>query len=155
MSLWHKSDQEVEILKDIDRTEHEILDRLTPKLSFIKIKFTGGKMPEGPVTIQIGAVTVASIDGFDQNGAPFTGAIPQPPYAIDNTALASIAPDANSADEDVTGVAAGVANLTATVQGPNGPLTDTETVTVLAAAPVLSSIKINFNPPAVAAVKKA
>jgi len=106
-------------------------------------------MAEGPVTLAVGQKTVASIDGFDQNGAPFLGAIPTPTWAIDNSAFATIAPDGSvPANEDVTAVSAGVANLNAQVTNSAGTLLqDTETVTVTAAAQVLSSIKINFTAP--------
>ena len=145
--------EEAELLREENRILREIRQ---PRLAFIKITFKRGNiMAEGPVAIQIGGSTVASIDGFDQNGAPFTGTIPSPAYSIDTPTIASIAPDANVANEDITGVTAGVANLTATVQGANGPLTDTEPVTVLAAAPILSSIKLNFNAPVAPAAKKA
>jgi hypothetical protein len=146
--------EEIEILRDIDKTEHAILQQLksqAPKLTFIKIAFSRGEniMAEGPVTLTVGQKTVASIDGFDQNGAIFAGPIPTPSWAIDNITMDSIAPDPTTpANEDITSLAAGVANLTATVTSAEGRvLTDTETVTNVAAAPVLSSIKINFTTP--------
>lgn len=106
-------------------------------------------MAEGPVTLTVGQVTVASLDGFDQNGNPFTGAIPTPVWSIDQPTLDSIAADAtNAANEDVTSLAVGVANLTATVTLASGlNLSDTESVTNIAVSPVLSSIKINFATP--------
>lgn len=106
-------------------------------------------MAEGPVVLNPGQMTVASVDGFDQNGAPFTGTIPTPSWAIDNPALDTIAADAtNPANEDVTYASAGVANLTVTVVSAEGKtLTDTETVTNNAAPAVLSSVKINFATP--------
>src|SRR5579864_2903377 len=147
---WNE-EEEIELLRDIDRTDHEILARLTPKLSFIKIAFLRGDnvMAEGPVTLTVGQATIASVDGFDQNGAPFTGPIPTPTWSIDTTTFATIAPAATTpATEDVTPVAAGTANLTVTVTNAAGTvLTDKDTVTVLAAAPVLSSVKINFSTP--------
>ena len=105
-------------------------------------------MAEGPVTLQVGQKTVASIDGFDQNGNPFLGPIPTPSWSIDNPTFDSIAADAtNPADEDVTSLAAGVANLTASVTNAQGTaLTDTETVTNVVPQ-VLTSIKINFSTP--------
>lgn len=110
-----------------------------------------------PTTIDVGQTEVASVVGFDQNGQPFLGSIPTPAWAIDNPALATIAADAtNPANEDVTGVAAGVANLSVTVQGPNGPLTDSEAVTVVVPQ-VLTSVAITFAPvtgSATPAVKK-
>jgi hypothetical protein len=120
------------------------------QLAYIKIVFRRHhRMAEGPVTLTVGQVTVASIDGFDQNGAPFTGPIPTPTWSIDNATLDSIAADAtNAANEDVTSLAVGTANLTATLVTAAGTtLTDTETITNVAQAPVLSSIKINFATP--------
>ena len=142
-AIIHRLDEEIELLREIAR-------ELKPKLSFIKIAFRrNGIMAEGPVTLTVGQVTVASIDAFDQNGAPFTGAVPAPVWSIDNPAFDSIAADAsNAANEDVTSLSAGVANLTATVTTAAGAvLTDTEAVTNVAQAPVLSSIKINFAAP--------
>jgi hypothetical protein len=107
-------------------------------------------MAEGPVTLTVGQRTVASIDAFDQNGQPFTGTVPTPTWSIDNPAFDSISQNtANPSNEDVASMAAGVANLTATVVTSDGrTLTDTETITNVAAAAVLSSIKINFSTPA-------
>lgn len=107
-------------------------------------------MAEGPVTLTVGQKTVASVDGFDQNGAPFAGTIPTPTWSIDNAALDSIAADsANASNEDVTSLAVGTANLTASLVTAEGAtLSDTETVTNIAQALVLSSIKINFSTPA-------
>jgi hypothetical protein len=77
--------EEIELLKDIDRTEHQILRALN-HLAFVKIRFSlqGADMPEGPVTLTVGQVAIASIDAFDQNGAPFTGPIPTPTWTMDN-----------------------------------------------------------------------
>jgi hypothetical protein len=136
--------EEVELLK-------QIRDSVAPKkLTSIKIMFLkGDTMAEGPVKLTVGQMTIASVDGFDQNGAPFTGPIPQPSWSIDNSAVATIAPDAtNPANEDVTAVSAGTANLAVSVTSTEGKsLSDTEVVTVVASAPVLSSVKINFSTP--------
>src|ERR1700732_1456299 len=70
MEWPHRHDAELEVLRDIDKTEHEILKRLTPKLSYIKLAI-GGVMPFGPATLSVGDKKVASVLGFDQNGAPF------------------------------------------------------------------------------------
>lgn len=152
-----RHDHEIKLLKQIEGTDEaiktevdELVSSLKPKLSFIKIKFTRSNiMAEGPVTLSIGQKTIASIDGFDQNGAAWTGAIPTPTWAIDDATLDTIAADpSNPANEDVTALAAGTANLTASLTTAEGKsLTDTEAVTNLAAAPVLSSIKINFSAP--------
>lgn len=106
-------------------------------------------MAEGPVTLTVGQRTVASIDAFDQNGAPFTGAVPVPAWSIDNSAFDSISTNASDAStEDVVSIAVGVANLTATVTTDAGVvLSDTETVTNVGQVSVLSSIKINFSTP--------
>ncbi len=132
--------QEISLLK-------QIRDRLPlpSQLSSIKIKF-GGNMAVGPVTLTVGQKTKATVVGFDQNGAVFNGPIPAPAFSLDNTTLDS-GTDDGSGGFDVTSLTAGVANLTATVQGPNGPLTDTETITNVAVAQILSSIKIDFSTP--------
>lgn len=156
---WHAqllyallSGQQVDI--DLDRREvrvlKEIREELKPRLSSIKIRF-GGTMPVGPVTISVGQTVVASVVGFDQNGAPFTGTIPAATFAIDNPGVATI----DAASGLTTGVSGGTANATASVTSAEGlALTDTETVNVTAVVPVLSSIKISFDPAAVAAVRR-
>lgn len=169
--------------KDHDHSEKEILlhiaegvDRLVavsaPRLTSIKIVFTteGVNMatvptPPAPaaVTLAVGQMTIATIVGFDQTGAPFTGTIPAPIWSIDNPQFNSIAADpTNPKNEDVTSLAVGVANLTAGVAGPNGTtLTATGVVTnVLAATqPVLTSVGVQFSAPttpaAVAAARAA
>lgn len=119
------------------------------RLSSIKIRFKdmGGCMPEGPVTLNVGQTTTATVDGFDQNGAPFTGTVPPATFSVDNPAIATVDPTSGL----VTAVSAGVANVTATLITAEGTtLTDTETVTVRGTPPppqVLSSIKINFSTP--------
>lgn len=122
-----------------------------PVLTKIKIQF-GGIMPLGPVSLNIGQGTTASVVGFDQNGQPFTGPIPPVSFSIDNSAIASSTPNSDNATDQVTGVSAGVANLTANLTTAEGlALSDTETVTVVAVpppTPVLSSIKVSFTPPA-------
>jgi hypothetical protein len=148
--------QELRELERIGEEIEEDLDKLVaaipPKLSFIKIAFAvnGGRRMEGPVTLTVGQKTTASLDGFDQNGAVWTGPIPAPTWSIDNAAFDSIAPDvAIPANEDLASLAAGVANLTASVTTAEGKaLTDTEVVTNVAQVLVLSSIKINFSTPA-------
>jgi hypothetical protein len=126
-----------QILKD--------LQVLKPRLAFIKV-FFGGNMSAGPVTLNIGQKTTASVVGFDQNGQPFNGPIPTPSYSIDDTSLDSIATSTDPSQEDVTSLAVGTANLTATVTGPSGPLTDTEQV-INVSPQVLSSVKIQFSTP--------
>lgn len=126
----------------------QIRDRLpTPsKLSSIKIRFGGNML--GPVTLTVGQKTKATVVGFDQFGAPFTGPIPTPTFALDNTTLDS-GTDDGAGGFDVTSLAAGVANLTASLTTAEGTaLSDTETITNVAIVPVLSSIKVDFSTPA-------
>jgi len=146
---------------EILRNEAEILYLLTHKLSSIKIQFFNpqGDIMANPITLTVGQSTVASVAGFDQFGNPYLGAIPTPTWSIDQPTFDSIAADAtNPANEDVTSLAAGVANLSATVAGPSGPLTDSEAITNVAPQ-VLTSIQIQFSTPtsapSAAAVKKA
>lgn len=112
-------------------------------------------MAEGPVTLTVGQTTVASVDGFDQNGAAWQGVIPTGSWSIDNPAFDTITPDAVAGNEDVLSVAVGVANLTVSVTNEQGTvLTDTEAITNIAQALVLSSVKINFAAPVGSNVRK-
>ena len=142
----------IEQLQVEEEIKHDLDQFVKPRLTFIKIAFRAGdnNMAEGPVTLNVGQKTVASIDGFDQFGAPFTGPIPTPTWSIDNPALDSIAADAtNPENEDVTSLAAGVANLSVSLTSAEGLVCkDTQAITNDAAVPVLSSVKINFSTPA-------
>src|SRR5580765_9115334 len=83
---WHDEELEREELKRLRNLEEEveeieqtqvleqkelkqILSRLRPILSFIKIAF-GGNMAQGPVILNEGQTTVATVLYFDQSGAP-------------------------------------------------------------------------------------
>jgi len=112
-------------------------------------------MASDPITLTVGQSVVASVVGFDQFGKPYLGAIPAPSWSIDQPTFDSIAADAtNPANEDVTSLAAGVANLTATVAGPSGPLTDTEPITNVVPQ-VLTSVQIQFATPTTPAAPAA
>jgi hypothetical protein len=148
---FHK--EEIGLLRDIDKTEHEILRQLTlQRPSFIKIRFKKGNivMPLGPVTIVVGQKTVASLVIFDQNGVDMTSkydftANPIT-WALDNTTFDSqsaTGPDSSNADT-ITSLAAGTANLSATT----GKLSDVEQVINQAQAQVATSAKISFTTPA-------
>ena len=108
---------------------------------------------QGPVTLNQGQTTTATVLYFDQNGAPMPSTFVPPAvtYSIDNAAIATSTPASDGQSDLITYVSGGVANLTATVLGPNGTnLTDTETVTCtppVQGSPVLSSIKIAFSTP--------
>ena len=155
-------DQEVQltlhILQELEEQENkldsmsskldDILKQLTASslLSSIKIQF-GDKstMALGPVTIQVGQTVTATVQGFDQNGAPFTGPLPAITFSVDNSAVASSTPSADGTSSAVMGVSAGVANFTASLTSAEGTaLSDTETVTVQAQPSILSSIKVDF-----------
>lgn len=128
--------EEVALLREIVRElRHE------KRLAFIKIAI-GGKMPVGPATLTVGDKKTATVLGFDQNGSPFAIDFTANPvtWSDDNEGSVADAPAADGSDP-LTAVSAGVANLTASCAG----FTDTETVTVLAAAPVLSSIKVSID----------
>ncbi|HXN71521.1 MAG TPA: hypothetical protein VN861_03095 [Candidatus Acidoferrales bacterium] len=172
-----KPDPKLDELREIERTDQRIeadLDKLVgalvPRLSFIKIAFQpprglqGDVMAEGPVVLASGQLTTASIDYFDQTGAPMPATFVPPniTFAIDNPAIATSTPNPDNQTDVVAYVSAGVANLTASCTSAEGlALTDTETVTcspVVLPPPVLSSIKVNFAAPtggtAVAAARK-
>lgn len=121
--------------------EHKILDRLTARLSYIKIAI-GGIMPVGPATLIVGDKKTLSVLGFDQNGAPFAIDFTANPVTFTDDNQAVLADTAGSTVTDpVTAVAPGVANVGATCAG----FTDTEAITVVAAAPKLSSIKVSVD----------
>jgi hypothetical protein len=114
-------------------------------------------MPEkqpapGPVTLTAAGEQIeASIAGFDQYGDPWEGAIPPVLYSIDDSAIATSAPNSDGETDEITAVANGTANLTANLTTVEGQaLTDIEQVIVNIPAPppppppVLSSIKIMF-----------
>jgi hypothetical protein len=121
-----------------------------PKLTSIQIAFQGVHMPTaGPVTLTTaGQVVTASVLGFDQFGAPFTGTLPAATFTSSDTASAIVTFDPTTGL--TTAVANGVANITATLTTAEGlALTDTEAVTVaIPVVPpptaVLSSIKVAF-----------
>ena len=99
-------------------------------------------MPVGPATLTVGDKKTVSVLGFDQNGAPFTIDFAANPvtFTDDNQSAVSDTPGSNVTDP-IIAVAPGVANIGATCAG----FSDTESVTVVAAAPVLSSIKISID----------
>lgn len=127
-----------------------VREEAPPVLSSIQLSFKGDSMPTaGPVTLTTAGQQVsASILGFDQFGQPFTGTIPTPTLASDDTAQAIVTFDPTTGL--TTAVANGVANITATLVTAEGAtLTDTEAVTVAIPVvppptPVLSSIKVAF-----------
>jgi hypothetical protein len=146
---FDREQQEEHTLEHIEEDLDEIVGFLKPRLSFIKVGFVstqirGGIMATGPVKLTVGQKTTATVLGFDQTGAPFTIDFNANPvtFTDDNQAVASDAPTPPT--DTITGVSAGVANITATCGGFN----DTEQVTVSAVVPVLSSIKIDFSQPA-------
>lgn len=120
---------------------HEIAEDLKPKLSFIKLSI-GGVMPVGPATIAVGDKKVVSVLGFDQNGAPIAIDFTANPVTFTDDNETAVGDTSGSTVTDpITGLAVGVANITATCAG----FSDTEAVTVVAATPVLSSIKVSID----------
>ncbi len=149
--LKYQRDLLYRVLALLTKEGHEIEEieqAVSPKLAFIKITFQGDSMALGPVKLTVGQKTKATILGFDQTGAAWTGAIPPATYSIDNSAVDSSTPDASNGD-DIVSLADGVANLTASLTSAEGvALSDTETITNTAVVPVLSSVKIDFTTPA-------
>lgn len=143
-----------EIVHDSREIVRDVVDILTPHhhriLTSIKIHFRRSIMPTaGPVTLTtLGQIVTASVLGFDQFGNPWTGELPPFNLTSDDSASAVVALD--PATGEVTAVANGVANITATLTTAEGAqLADTEAVTVAIPVvppptPVLSSIKVAF-----------
>lgn len=134
---------------DIDRTEHEILDKLEPRLHAIQITFHGVCM--NTVTMVVGQGVKATVTGFDQFGAAFAP-LPTPVFAMDSANATFVADASDPATADVTSVAAGTANLSATLTTAEGLVLSTSgaitNVTAPPPAPVLTSIQISFGTPA-------
>lgn len=99
-------------------------------------------MPVGPATLTVGDKKTATVKGFDQFGAPFAIDFAANPvtWTDDNEAVVAD-DDTQTVADPLSAVAPGVANIGATCGG----FTDTEAVTVVAAAPKLSSIKISID----------
>jgi hypothetical protein len=139
--------EEIKVLQQIEEDLDELVAQ-GKKLSFIKIQFNSGVTMLGPVKLTIGQKTKATVVGFDQTGAPWTGAIPPVTYALDQPTFDSSTPDGSNGD-DIVSLAAGVANLVGSLTTVEGlALTDTETITNSAVVAVLSSVKIDFSKPA-------
>ena len=141
--LIYQRDLLYRILAKLNKAGEELeeIERdVRPKLSYIKIAL-GGAMPVGPATLNVGDKKTATVLGFDQNGAPFAIDFNANPvtWTDDNEPVVQDSP--TSSADPLTALAAGVANIGATCAG----FSDTETVTVLAQAPVLSSIKISID----------
>lgn len=122
-----------------------------PKLFSIQIQFLKGLNPmptPGPLTLtQVGQTGTAVVTGINQFGDPWTGAIPPVSYSIDDSTIATSAPNSDGLTDPITAVANGTANLTASLTTAEGlALSDVEQVIVAiqAATPVLSAIKIMF-----------
>src|SRR5882724_11254500 len=144
----HLEREENRLLREQIRLLERILAAISsqshpPLLSSIKVMLSGGStMPVGPLTISVGQSYVATVVGFDENGAAFSGPIPTPTFAVANATVASIDPTAGTG----SGLAGGVTGVTATLTSAEGlALTDTETLTVTAVVPVLSSIKVSLD----------
>lgn len=145
-------EEAIRLLLEENRELLRLLERHRQKrLSSIKIVF-GGNMAQGPVILNNGQATVATILYFDQSGNPMPSDFTPPAvsYSINPAGIASSTPRDGQTD-DIAFVAAGVATLTASCTSAEGlGLTDTETVTCVSTVPPppqLASIKIDFSDP--------
>jgi hypothetical protein len=107
----------------------------------------------GPIDITIGETVAVTVLGFDQfgNAMPASFEMPTPTYAVSNTALTSVTPNADIT-ANLEGIATGGDVLTATVVTAEGlTLTATAVVNVAAVAPppntpVLTTIQLVYAP---------
>jgi hypothetical protein len=141
----HRTHEELEEIIRLLKEDRDLLLEFVrcckPRLSFIKITI-GGIMPVGPATLNVGDKKVATVQGFDQNGAPMAIDFTANPVKFEDDNETAVQDDPTQTVADpLTALAPGVANLKATCAG----FTDTETVTVLAVAPKLSSIKVSID----------
>jgi len=128
---------------------HQIIGFLEPKLSAIEIRF-GGDM-QGPITLTPTTKgATATVLGFDQTGAPFTGVIPPVTFTPDVTTFCTFSTSGNS--DAITGVANGTTNFAASLTTAEGlALSDTTQIITsgfTVAAPVLTTVKLDFTTPA-------
>lgn len=144
--MWGER-KEIHLLKEQVDLLKKILARLEPRLEGIQIHFSEkNNMAPGPINLIVGQSVVATVLGFDQNGAPFAVDFAKNPVSWneDNTAVAVSNPN-NDGTANVKAVGVGTSNLSASCGG----FSDSAQVNVAAAppTPVLSSIKIDFGQP--------
>ena len=128
-----------------------IIDVITPRLARIQIDI-GEPVP---VTLAVGQKTTATVVGIDQFGNPFPIDFTANPVTFVDSAetVASDSPTPASGSDVVTGVAAGSMSLSATIpslvnSATGQPFTVTDTVTVTPPPAVLTSVALQFSPPA-------
>jgi hypothetical protein len=140
---------EERLLKSILEVLKDIRHDLEPKLVAIEIRFFGGDM-QGPITLTPTTKgTTATVLGFDQTGAPFTGVIPPVTFTPDVTTFCSFSTSGNS--DAITGTANGTTNLAASLTTAEGlALSDTTQIITsgFVSAPVLTTVKLDFTTPA-------
>lgn len=99
-----------------------------------------------PKTLEVGQSTTASVQGFDQNGQPFTidpAAIAWSPV---DAAVASASVDTTAGTEMLTGVGAGTATIAVGVTRSDGVvISASDSLSVTLPAPVLTSATIVFS----------
>ena len=122
----------------------------TTTLTAIKLLHTqNGDTMQGPITLNVGQSTTATVLGFNADGSPFTGTMPTASYTVSDPAQDSVtAGSAN--DATVTSLAAGSADFSVTLTTAEGiQLTDSTSITNVAVVPpqALSSIKLDFSTP--------
>ena len=138
-------------VRELRREVDELRNDLKPKLVAIEIRF-GGDM-QGPVTLTPTTPgTTATILGFDQTGAPFTGPMPTATFTPDVTTFCTFTPGVNS--DAILGTSNGTTNLGVSLTTAEGlALSDTSQIItsgfgVTPPTPVLTTIKLDFTQPA-------
>ena len=140
-------------LESIADSLKKIARDLEPKvLSSLAIQFyIGGSMSTAAVTLIVGQSTVATVTGTDQFGNPFTP-LPAISWSIDQPTLDSITADATPPAEDVTSLAVGTANLTASAtNAASATVSVTGVITnvpVPPPTPVLTTLTMSLSTPA-------
>lgn len=152
VTIGYRMMREKDAIRRILELLEEILDilRQHPRLTRVQIRFGDAMADTG--TLAVGQSLTATVQGFDQNGQPFTIDFSTFKTAWTNgtPAVASDAASADGSSDVITGVSAGVDLFTVSVTRPDGQVITSaqQPVTVTAPAPVLTSVKIDFGAPA-------
>lgn len=128
------------MVREIRGFLRDIRDTLRPRPRSLTVHLAGGVM------LNVGQTTVATVNGFDQNGNPMPldfATLGAPQWSLSDPALAAATPNATDPNqEDVTGVAAGSVTLSVSLGGLSASLS----FDVVAPAPVLTSLTISTEP---------
>lgn len=124
-----------DIAREILELIRQIIQHFRPRLSSVRLSI-GGSMAD-PITLNVGDIKKATLQGFDQFGQSIALDPASISYSDDNPAVVSSSPQADGSD-DLVALTAGVANIA----GSSGGFSDSIAITVAQPAPKLASVKL-------------